>query len=147
LFSFSWHKRVGLPLPERLAAIGPQLLASTQIREEKPTSKSLFLATNERRNIWANSSGENAGDAMRATLLTLTIVMAGLPPRSFARDNFKRFDTLSGEHRCACIGMASCSEMKSSGNCHSDAVCDQDQPGAIICSSNAWRTSRPTSLN
>jgi hypothetical protein len=42
--------------------------------------------------------------------------------------------------------MASCSEMKSSGNCHSDPVCDQDQLGAIICSCNAWRTSGPTSL-
>jgi hypothetical protein len=78
---------------------------------------------------------------MRATLLRLTIVMAVLPPRSFARENFNCFDTPEGQHRCACIGMAGCSEMKSSGNCNSDPVCDQDQLGAVVCSSNAGRYS------
>ena len=79
---------------------------------------------------------------MRAALLTLTIVAAFLPSRSFARENFNCFDTPEGEHRCACIGVAPCSEMQQSGNCKSDLVCNQDQLGAIICSCNAGRTSR-----
>lgn len=79
---------------------------------------------------------------MRATLLTLTIMMAAFPPRSFARENFNCFNTPNGEHRCACIGMASCSEMKSSGNCNSEPVCDQDQLGAVVCSCNVGRTLR-----
>jgi hypothetical protein len=84
---------------------------------------------------------------MRPTLLTLTIMIATFPPRSFARENFNCFDTPTGEHKCACIGVASCKQMQQSGNCKSDLVCDQDQLGAIICSCNAGRTSRPASLN
>ena len=79
---------------------------------------------------------------MRATLLTLTIVMAVFPPRSFARESFSCFDTPFGEHRCACIGVSPCGEMKSSGNCKSDPVCDQDQLGAVVCSCKAGSTSR-----
>jgi hypothetical protein len=81
---------------------------------------------------------------MRATLLTVTIM---LPSRSFALESFNCFDTPNGEHKCACIGVAGCKEMQQSGNCKSDLVCDQDQLGAIICSCNARRTSKPTSLN
>ena len=62
---------------------------------------------------------------MRATLLTLAIVTALFPPRSFAQENFNCFDTAEGGHRCACMGVATCSEMKQSGNCKSDPVCDQ----------------------
>ena len=79
---------------------------------------------------------------MRATLLTLTIMMAAFPSRSFALENYNCFDTPNGEHRCACIGMANCSEMKSSGDCNSGPMCDQDQLGAVVCSCNAGRTSR-----
>jgi hypothetical protein len=84
---------------------------------------------------------------MRATLLTITIMIAVLPTRSFALESFNCFDTPNGEHKCACIGVAGCKEMQRSGNCKSDLVCDQNQLGAIICSCNAGRTSRPTSLN
>ena len=43
--------------------------------------------------------------------------------------------------------VAGCKEMQQSGNCKSELVCDQDQLGAVVCSCNAGRTSRPTSLN
>ena len=79
---------------------------------------------------------------MRATLLTLTIVTAMFPPRSFAQENFNCFDTAEGGHRCACVGVATCSEMKQSGNCKSDPVCDQGQLGVVVCSCNAGRASR-----
>jgi len=81
---------------------------------------------------------------MRATLLTVTIMMA-MSPRSFALGSFNCFDTPTGEHKCACIGVAGCRELQQSGNCKSKLVCDQDQLGAIICTCNAGRTSRPTS--
>jgi hypothetical protein len=84
---------------------------------------------------------------MRATLLTVTIMMAALLSRSFALESFNCFDTPNGEHKCACIGVAGCKEMQQSGDCKSEVVCDQDQLGAIICSCNAGRTSRSTSLN
>jgi len=84
---------------------------------------------------------------MRATLLTVIIMMAVLPSRSFAVESFNCFDTPNGEHKCACIGVAGCKEMQQSGNCKSELVCDQDQLGAIICSCSAGRTSRSTSLN
>ena len=84
---------------------------------------------------------------MRATLLTVTIVMVAFPPPSFALESFNCFDTPNGEHKCACIGVAGCREFQQSGNCKSDLVCDQDQLGAIICSCNAGRTSKTTSLN
>jgi hypothetical protein len=79
---------------------------------------------------------------MRPTLLIVTIIVALIPPHSFARENFNCFDTPNGEHKCACIGVAACSEMQQSGNCKSDPICDQDQLGAVICSCNAGRTSR-----
>jgi len=84
---------------------------------------------------------------MRATLLTVTIMMAVPASRLFALESFNCFDTPIGEHKCACIGVAGCKEMQQSGNCKSELVCDQDQLGAIVCSCNAGRISRPTSLN
>ena len=83
---------------------------------------------------------------MRATYLILTVILILIPSRSFALESFNCFDTPNGEHKCACIGVAGCRELQQSGNCKSDLVCDQDQLGAIICSCNAGRTSRPTSL-
>ena len=84
---------------------------------------------------------------MRATLLTLSIILTLIPSRSIAQENFTCFDTPNGEHRCACIGVAGCHELQQSGNCKSGLVCDQDQLGAIICTCTAGRSSRPTSLN
>jgi hypothetical protein len=84
---------------------------------------------------------------MRATLLILTVILTLISSRSFALESFNCFDTPNGEHKCACIGVAGCKEMQQSGNCKSELVCDQDQLGAIICSCNAGRTSRPTSLS
>jgi len=43
---------------------------------------------------------------MRATLLTLSIILTLIPSRSIAQENFTCFDTPNGEHRCACIGVA-----------------------------------------
>ena len=78
---------------------------------------------------------------MRATLLTLTVAMTLFPPRLFARE-FNCFDTPEGGHRCACMGSAACNEMKQSGNCKSEPVCDQGQLGTVVCSCNAGRASR-----
>ncbi len=82
-----------------------------------------------------------------ASLAVALVMMAALLSRSFALESFNCFDTPNGEHKCACIGVAGCKEMQQSGNCKSELVCDQDQLGAIICSCNARRTSKPTSLN
>jgi hypothetical protein len=84
---------------------------------------------------------------MRATYLILTVILTLIPSRSFALESFNCFDTPTGEHKCACIGVAGCRELQQSGNCKSNLVCDQDQLGAIICSCDAGRTSRPTSLH
>ena len=78
---------------------------------------------------------------MRATLLSLTVAIALFPSRLFAQE-FNCFDTPEGGQRCACMGVAACGEMRQSGNCKSDPLCDQGQLGVVVCSCDAGRASR-----
>ena len=70
---------------------------------------------------------------MRAALLVLILMSAPLAGSMGAGAEFKCFQTPGEGIRCACIGASDCGEMKNSGNCKSEAVCDKGELRAIIC--------------
>ena len=74
---------------------------------------------------------------MRLALLVLALAVASLAGSMGAGAEFKCFQTPDEGIRCACIGASDCGEMKNSGNCKSEAVCDKGELGAIICSCKA----------
>ena len=74
---------------------------------------------------------------MRAALLVLTLTMASLEVSVSAQAEFNCFQTPGEGVRCACIGTTDCSEMKNSGSCKSEPMCDKGELGAIICSCKA----------
>jgi hypothetical protein len=74
------------------------------------------------------------------TVLILAFAIVTLAGSGEARTAFNCFQTPGEGSRCACIGASDCGEMKSSGNCKSEARCDKGELGAIICSCKAART-------
>jgi len=79
---------------------------------------------------------------MRTALLVLTIVAASLLSHSAAWAMFNCFQTPDGDRRCACVGAANCTEMKTSDSCQSDPQCDDRALGAIICNCKAAKSVR-----
>jgi hypothetical protein len=77
---------------------------------------------------------------MRLALLILAFATATPAESGEARTEFNCLQTPGDGTRCACIGASDCGEMKSSGNCKSEAMCDKGELGAIICSCKATRT-------